>query len=144
MAKNVTRQTKVTGMLAFNIADMLGMEIKETRDPVALSGTGKVPLTVGGVDFGFNQKIVGSHILADVHFVMVRTIGNLALLVSAERKGSKEQGKLTLVNLAKLTGPVEKWLDTVKPQSHADATTALGAAAVKTFPFHGKWAQPKG
>lgn len=144
MAKNVTRQTKVTGMLAFTLADMLGLDLTETRNPTGLTGKDGVTREIGGLKIDFTQHVVESRILADVHFVMVKTIGNLALLVSAARKGTKEEGRLTLVNLAKITVPVEKFLSTFRPESHTDAVTSLGAAAVKTFPFKGKWAQAKG
>lgn len=144
MGKTVTRQTRVTGMLAFALADMLGLDLQETRDPVGLKGEAPVEIEIDGFKLEFKQKVVASRILANAHFIVVKAMGNLVLLLSSTIKANKEEGQLTLVNLALLGIAPEKLLDTHKPTSHADLVAAVGPAAGKTFTFKGKWAQAKG
>lgn len=140
MAQDVT----INGMLAFLLADMLGMTLIESKDGQSLSGSSEVKIDLGGMEIAHTQRVIGWLINRDVHFVMVRSIGNLLLLASATKKPRGEEGRVSVLNLAKLDGAPEDFLSKRMPSTHRDATAMLGKAVVKTFGYsNNKWSVPR-
>ena len=87
----------------FLMADALGMQLMHYASDDAICGDQERDINLGGLRLKVPMKVVSSSIYRDAHAIIVKTLGNLALLLVAQVDArGRDTLDLYLLNLAKM------------------------------------------
>ena len=118
---------------AYAIADELNMTIEHRDTKPVLNGSRTMDVDVGLRTFSVNARIVSALLNKTEHMVIVRVMGNLALLVLAyDGKVGTPAVDVHVLNLAK-TDKIDQWLERNAPNSGDQAKKLLAKGIVKSF-----------
>jgi hypothetical protein len=119
-------------LMAYALCDSLG--IKLTYDPAdnSLRGASEHVVNASGLRFTVASEVVSSWLAATVHVVIVKCVGNLALLAVGKPTNACSDVDLHLLNLAKMD-QAAGWLEKEKPASLEVVMKRLDKAIVASF-----------
>jgi len=134
-------EIRMKSALMWAAADALGMTLKHEKGKI--TGSMKRDVSFGNLPVTFGMQVVSSWLDTHCHMFIVKVVGNLALFLTVAPTGKDEDVRVHLLNLAKMPGKAESWLEEAKPTSAQDAGKLLGKAVVKSFRKVGKnkWAE---
>ena len=125
---------KVNDGLVYALCDALGMNVD--IDPVSLVVAGSMSRTikVGELAMEVPLKVVASQIDAKGYMLLIRSKGNLAILVTAKSAKAFDAMTLDLLNVAKMTSPPPVFFGAWQgPVTIEDARESLKPAIVESF-----------
>ena len=126
-------------LMAYALCDTLGMRL--TFDPLdnSLRGSAEHTVSASGLRFTVSSEVVSSWVTSATHAVIVKLVGNVALLAVANSTHTYGDLELHILNLAKMD-QVKGWLEKEKPTSVNAILKRLGKAIVASFAKTGdKW-----
>ncbi len=124
----------VSSMLLWSVADTLGIEITYDRQLGRIRGEGSITVDLFGLKVNFHSRVVSSHVLKDRSVLLfVRVKGNFCLFVRAATARPRDAITVSYLNLAKLDGRIEGWLEAIKPKSADECARLLEPAIVASF-----------
>jgi hypothetical protein len=120
--------------LVYAIADSLMLRVKVDKRNMLAYGEGEQEVDLGGLKVIVPISIVSSLLIPEAYMVVVKLIGNLAMLVVSHVASERRAAWVAMhvLDLAKM-GHVQSWLEAKKPTSAEHAVELLGHAVVKTF-----------
>ncbi|MCL4743851.1 MAG: hypothetical protein KJZ83_00400 [Burkholderiaceae bacterium] len=124
--------------LVYALADSLNMKIELQSAEPQLRGEKQFNLEIGGLSVPIKVKIVSALLNNSNHMIIVKVMGNLALLmIAGNDRNLKTQIEVHVLNLAKM-GQVKGWLERNQSATSAGARSLLDKAIVKSFDRRGK------
>jgi hypothetical protein len=117
--------------LIYAMADALGMNLT-MNEKLVVEGEALRPIKIGGVEVDMKMKVVSSSLRPEGYMLMLRSKGNLALLITVKGERPFEPMTLHLLNIAKMDHP-HGWLEKYNPKSVEEAVEKLRPAIAKSF-----------
>ena len=119
-------------LMAYALCDTLGMKL--TFDPVdgALHGSAEHVVNASGLRFNVASEVVSCWLGTSAHVLIVKCVGNLALLAVGKPTNACSDVDLHLLNLAKMD-QAKGWLEKEKPASLEVVMKRLDKAIVASF-----------
>ena len=125
---------KVIDGLVYSLCDALGMNVDIDPASLVVAGSMARTIKVGDLAMEVPLKVVASQIDAKGYILLIRSKGNLAILVTAKSAKAFDAMTLDLLNVAKMTAPPPVFFGAwAGPVSVEDARESLKPAIVKSF-----------
>jgi len=122
----------LTRPLIYALADALGMELFVDKKTHTVLGETSRDVNMGGLRLTVPMKVVSSALTPAGYMLLVKVLGNLALLVVSRRVGGKDAVDLHVLNVAK-TDKLAGYLERTKPKEVIDVTKGLRAGIARSF-----------
>jgi len=118
--------------LGFALADALGVEIAYDHAAGCFKAEGDIDFNLAGSRVRVPIKVVSSLTSENAYMILVRLIGNLAILLVAKPVKTTTIVDLHVLNIARMDA-ITDWLEKKKPASVNDTLDKLGSAVVASF-----------
>ena len=118
--------------MVYALADSLGMTLGYDGTRHALTGKEDRDVNIEGLRLRVPMEVVSCQLSDSAYMLIVKMIGNLALLAVSKRVQGHDVVDIHVLNLAKMDR-AHGWLEKTKPSSVNDALRRLDKAVVKTF-----------
>ena len=125
---------KVIDGLVYSLCDALGMNVDIDPASLVVAGSMARTIKVGDLAMEVPLKVVASQIDAKGYILLVRSKGNLAILITAKSAKQFDAMTFDLLNVAKMGNACAAFFERFPaPVSPAEARADLGNAIVKSF-----------
>ena len=125
---------KVIDGLVYSLCDALGMNMDIDPKTLVVAGSMSRKIKVGQLDMEIPMKVVASQIDDKGYMLMIRSKGNLAILITAKSAKQFDAMTFDLLNVAKMGNACAAFFERFPaPVSPAEARADLGNAIVKGF-----------
>ena len=113
----------------YEIADLLDMQVKQSRD--FLDGVVTVPVVIGDFVLPVKLEVVSSLLTDTEAAVLCKVIGNLAIFVLPLEE--KYSCALYVLDMARMKAKPENYIEDKELKTGAEVVASLSAAIVKWF-----------